>query len=171
MKSFLPKYKNLTADGKASLLLYHGIPVYNSIAMLKSNNGAMNTLATDGGKKYSFTVQNDGEQVTIKTSVVTARITGTVVDEQPLAIYTIDKVLLPKELFKGVEAPAPAPAPEKAADAPKGSKKHVSPPAPEGPDLAPSSDSTAAADESSGARLHGGWAMAAGLGLGVLLMN
>ncbi|RWR77005.1 fasciclin-like arabinogalactan protein 1 [Cinnamomum micranthum f. kanehirae] len=170
MKSFLPKYKNLTADGKASLLLYHGIPVYNSIAMLKSNNGAMNTLATDGGKKYSFTVQNDGEQVTLKTSVVTARITGTVVDEQPLAIYTIDKVLLPKELFKGVEAPAPAPAPEKVADAPKGSKKHVSPPAPEGPDLAPSSDSTAA-DESSGARLHGGWAMAAGLGLGVLLMN
>lgn len=167
MKRFLPKYKNLTADGKTSLLSYHGIPVYNSIAMLKSNNGAMNTLATDGGKKYGFTVQNDGEQVTLKTSVVTARITGTLLDEQPLAIYTIDKVLLPKELFKGVEAPAPAP--EKAADAPK-AEKLSSPPALEGPDLAPSDDSKAA-DDSSGARFSGGWALVGALCLGVLLMN
>ncbi|RVX14704.1 Fasciclin-like arabinogalactan protein 2 [Vitis vinifera] len=107
-KSFLPKYKNLTADGKLSLLLYHGIPVYQSLSLLKSSNGVMNTLATDGAKKYDFTVQNDGEVVTLKTKIVTARMTGTLLDEQPLGIFTIDKVLLPKELFKA-EAPAPAP--------------------------------------------------------------
>ncbi|MED6207234.1 hypothetical protein PIB30_117061 [Stylosanthes scabra] len=124
-KAFLPKYKNLTAAGKASLLEYHATPVYQSMAMLKSNNGLMNTLATDGASKFDFTVQNDGEQVTLKTKIVTAKITGTLIDEDPLAIYTIDKVLLPRELFKAqAPSPAPAPAPEPAAaDAPASPKK------------------------------------------------
>ncbi|XP_059662392.1 fasciclin-like arabinogalactan protein 1 [Cornus florida] len=122
-KNFLPKYKNLTAAGKQDLLEYHGVPVYQSLSMLKSNNGPMNTLATDGAKKYDFTVQNDGEVVTLKTKIVTAKITGTIIDEQPLAIFSIDKVLMPTELFKAAPTPAPAPAPEAAADAPKPSKK------------------------------------------------
>uniref|UniRef100_A0A7C8ZBI4 Gamma-glutamyltransferase n=1 Tax=Opuntia streptacantha TaxID=393608 RepID=A0A7C8ZBI4_OPUST len=91
-KNFMPKFKNLTADGKDSLLLYHGVPIYESMAMLKSNNGLMNTLATDGAKKFDFTVQNDGEDVTLKTKIVTAKITGTLIDEQPLAIHSLDKV-------------------------------------------------------------------------------
>ncbi|KAL0000538.1 hypothetical protein SO802_014319 [Lithocarpus litseifolius] len=123
-KAFLPKYKNLTAARKTALLEYHGVPVYQSLAMLKSNNGDMNTLATDGASKFDFTVQNDGMDVTLKTKVVTAKITGTLIDEQPIAIYTIDKVLLPKELFKAqAETPAPAPAPDVTADSPKPSTK------------------------------------------------
>ncbi|MCD7448407.1 Fasciclin-like arabinogalactan protein 2 [Datura stramonium] len=113
--AFMPKFKNLTKGGQASLLLYHGIPVYNSMGMLKSNNGLMNTLATEGHNKYDFTVQNDGDDVKLETKVVTATISGTLYDEEPLSVYKIDKVLLPRELFKGVaEEPAPAP---------KGSKK------------------------------------------------
>ncbi|KAJ0051775.1 hypothetical protein Pint_01837 [Pistacia integerrima] len=77
LNGFMPKYKNLTAAHKLSLLLYHGIPVYQSLQMLKSSNGVMNTLATDGANKYDFTVQNDGEVVTLETKVMTARITGT----------------------------------------------------------------------------------------------
>uniref|UniRef100_A0A7C9B3R3 Gamma-glutamyltransferase n=3 Tax=Opuntia streptacantha TaxID=393608 RepID=A0A7C9B3R3_OPUST len=167
MKNFLPKFKNLTADGKNSLLLYHAIPIYESISMLKSSNGLMNTLATDGAKKFDFTVQNDGEQVTLKTTIVTARITGTIIDEQPLAIHTIDKVLLPKELFKADIAPAPAPAPEKA-KAPKASKKHhhASPPAPpsdspadapaDGPADGPAADLTGDSNDA-GRRGEGFW--------------
>ncbi|PRQ32884.1 putative fasciclin-like arabinogalactan protein [Rosa chinensis] len=80
----------------------------------------MNTLATNGAEKYDFTVQNDGQAVTLKNKLVTAKIIGTLIDEQPLAIYTINKVLTPKELYKGATpTPAPAPAPEKAADAPR----------------------------------------------------
>ncbi|XP_062078867.1 fasciclin-like arabinogalactan protein 1 [Humulus lupulus] len=123
-KAFMPKFKNLTKAGKNSLLEFHAVPLYQSMAMLKSSNGLTNTLATDGASNFDFTVQNDGEQVTLKTKLVTARITGTLLDEQPVAIYTINKVLMPKELFKHeAETPAPAPAPEKAADAPKSSKK------------------------------------------------
>ncbi|KAG8386020.1 hypothetical protein BUALT_Bualt03G0105600 [Buddleja alternifolia] len=136
MKSFMPKYKNLTASGKQSLLEFHAIPIYQSLSGLKSSNGLMNTLATDGASKYDFTVQNDGTEVTIMTKIVTAKIINTLIDEQPVAIYELNKVLMPKELFKGAISPAPAPAPE--ADAPKSSKKkHRSPPAPAAPSDSP----------------------------------
>lgn len=136
MKSFLPKFKNLTAAGKQSLLEFHGIPIYQSLAGLKSSNGVTNTLATDGASKFDFDVQNDGTDVTIKTKLVTAKIVNTLVDEQPLAIYEVDKVLKPEELFKGALPPAPAPAPE--AESPKPSKKkHKSPPAPAAPSDSP----------------------------------
>ncbi|KAE8733530.1 Fasciclin-like arabinogalactan protein 2 [Hibiscus syriacus] len=142
-KAFLPKFKNLTASGKESFLEFFGVPVYQSLSMLKSNNGLMNTLATDGASKFDFTVQNEGEEVTLKTKINTVKITGTLLDEQPVAIYTIDKVLMPRELFKAAApTPAPAPAPEEAADAPKASKsKFKSKSAPE-----PASESDSPAD-------------------------
>ncbi|XP_050369723.1 fasciclin-like arabinogalactan protein 1 [Argentina anserina] len=142
MKAFLPKYKNLTATGKAALLEYHGVPVYQSMSMLKSNNGLMNTLATNGAEKYDFTVQNDGQAVTLKNKLVTVKITGTLIDEQPLAIYTINKVLTPKELYKKGDAPtpAPAPAPEKAADAPKSSDDDAESPDADSPADSPDDD-------------------------------
>ncbi|XP_009802278.1 fasciclin-like arabinogalactan protein 1 [Nicotiana sylvestris] len=171
MKNFLPKFKNLTAEGKQSLLEYHGVPIYQSISSLKSNNGVMNTLATDGAKKYDFTVQNNGEDVTLKTKVVTAKITGTLVDEQPLAIFSLDKVLLPKELFKAAPTPAPAPAPEADAESPKHSKdKHKSPPAPESsadspadsPADGPSDDSAdSTADDNGAVRYNAGASLTA----------
>lgn len=71
VKAFTPKFKNLTAAHKTAILLYHGVPVYYSMQMLKSNNGVVNTLATDGGaaKNYNYTLQNDGETVTLETKV------------------------------------------------------------------------------------------------------
>ncbi|KAK8997250.1 hypothetical protein V6N11_020734 [Hibiscus sabdariffa] len=62
-KVFLPKYKNLTASKKESFLEFFGVPVYQSMSMLKSNNGLMNTLASDGAGNFTFTVQNEGEDV------------------------------------------------------------------------------------------------------------
>ncbi|ESQ42873.1 hypothetical protein EUTSA_v10013639mg [Eutrema salsugineum] len=174
MKGFLPKYKNLTAPKKEDFLDFFAVPTYYSMAMLKSNNGPMNTLATDGANKFELTVQNDGAKVTLKTRINTVQIVDTIIDEQPLAIYATDKVLLPKELFKAsaVEAPAPAPAPEDgdAADSPKpgkgkakGKKKKAAPspddsfdesdsPA-EGPD-GEADDATA--DEAGAVRIIGG---------------
>ncbi|KAJ8429601.1 hypothetical protein Cgig2_008831 [Carnegiea gigantea] len=173
-KNFMPKFKNLTADGKNSLLLYHGVPIYESMAMLKSNNGLMNTLATDGAKKFDFTVQNDGEDVTLKTKIVTAKITGTLIDEQPLAIHSVDKVLLPKELFKADIAPAPAPASQT-----KKKHHHASPPAPpsdstvespaDSPADGPAADEGEADDRNDGGRREKGfWRLALSVGLGAV---
>uniref|UniRef100_A0A6V7QRU0 FAS1 domain-containing protein n=1 Tax=Ananas comosus var. bracteatus TaxID=296719 RepID=A0A6V7QRU0_ANACO len=73
MKAFLPTFKNLSADDKLSLLLYHAVPVYYSADSLKTNNGVMNTLATDGtAKNYNFTLQNDGEHVAIQPTAAPA---------------------------------------------------------------------------------------------------
>lgn len=115
VKGFLPKYKNLTDSDKIALLLYHGIPVYESLQMLKSNNGVVNTLATGGASKFDFTVQNDGEIVKLETKVVTATIVGTLIDQDPMVVYKINKVLLPRELFKPSLAPAESPKPAKKA--------------------------------------------------------
>ncbi|KAL6661164.1 hypothetical protein ACP70R_000548 [Stipagrostis hirtigluma subsp. patula] len=147
VRSFMPRYKNLTADGKASLLLFHAVPVYYTLRGLKSNNGVMNTLATDGAaRNYNFTVQNQGDQVTIRTeaSDEAARVGSTLYDKDPIAVYALDTVLEPVELFDPVEAPAPAPAPAPAADAPKASsskrarQRHVADaPGPAGDDSSP----------------------------------
>ncbi|KAL6646068.1 hypothetical protein ACP70R_017676 [Stipagrostis hirtigluma subsp. patula] len=147
VRSFMPRYKNLTADGKASLLLFHAVPVYYTLRGLKSNNGVMNTLATDGAaRNYNFTVQNQGDQVTIRTeaSDEAARVESTLYDKDPIAVYALDTVLEPVELFDPVEAPAPAPTPAPAADAPKASSskrvrhRHVADaPGPAGDDASP----------------------------------
>ncbi|CAD6224530.1 unnamed protein product [Miscanthus lutarioriparius] len=124
VRAFLPKYRNLSADGKAELLLFHAVPVHYSLGSLKSNNGPMNTLATDGAaRNFNFTVQNQGDVVTIRTAAgggaPPARVRSTAVDKDPLAIYVISAVVEPVELFKPAPAPTPAPAPaHAAADAP-----------------------------------------------------
>lgn len=157
ISSFMPKYKNLTSEGKISLLLYHGVPVYQSLGMLRSNNGQMNTLATEGANKYDFKVQNDGEDIKLETKVVTATITGTLIDEDPVAIYKVDKVLLPRELFK--EAPE-APAPKAAKKGAKEKDEDESEaPAPGDDDDSVPADQTA--NHNGGLRINGGggWMM------------
>ncbi|KAL5540254.1 hypothetical protein UlMin_044494 [Ulmus minor] len=119
VKGFLPKYKNLTTTKKVSLLLYHGIPVYQSIQMLKDNNGVVNTLATDRAHKYDFSVQTDGEDLTLETKVVTSKVTGILIDEEPLAVYKINKVLLPTEIFKPTVAASPKSSDDDEADSPE----------------------------------------------------
>uniref|UniRef100_A0A0D9X6N2 FAS1 domain-containing protein n=1 Tax=Leersia perrieri TaxID=77586 RepID=A0A0D9X6N2_9ORYZ len=112
--AFMPKYKNLTAKGKAAILLYHAVPDYFSLQLLKSNSGKVSTLATASvaKKDYSYDVGNDRDNVLIDTKVNTASVTATVKDADPLAVYAITKFLQPKELYKPKEDLAPAPAPE-----------------------------------------------------------
>uniref|UniRef100_A0A0D9XBK3 FAS1 domain-containing protein n=1 Tax=Leersia perrieri TaxID=77586 RepID=A0A0D9XBK3_9ORYZ len=110
--AFMPSYKNLTAKAKTAILLYHAVPDYFSLQLLKSNNGMVTTLATtsEAKKDYSYDVKNKGETVTLDTRVVNSVVTATVGDNEPLAV---NKFLKPKELYKVVEAPAPAPEPSK----------------------------------------------------------
>ncbi|KAG6485012.1 hypothetical protein ZIOFF_053540 [Zingiber officinale] len=118
IRAFADKYKNLTAPGKASLLLYHGTPAYYSPQLLKSRKGAFPTLATDThNKKYKYTVAKSGDSITVKTHIVSATITSTIIDQDPDAIYAIDKVLQPQELFKPEDPVTPA-------SAPAATKKH-----------------------------------------------
>ncbi|KAL3633806.1 Fasciclin-like arabinogalactan protein 2 [Castilleja foliolosa] len=150
LKSFRPRYENLTDGNKTALLLYHGVPVYNSLGMLRSSNGLMNTLATEGPNNYDFTVQNDGDDVKLETKVVTATIKGTLIDDDPLSVFKIDKVLLPRELFKA--APAPKSAKSRAADDD------------EAESLGPSADDEAAAADEENSSNGGGRVVWSGFG-------
>ncbi|GLJ23473.1 hypothetical protein SUGI_0444690 [Cryptomeria japonica] len=126
--------KNLTADDQVSLLLYHGLPTYSPLGTLKTTNGHLNTLATGGGAKYALTVTTAGDTVTLSTGVDKGIVASTIIDNQPIVVFTVNKVLLPTDLFS--PAPAPAPAPE--ADVPATSPEASSPPAPAGPSDSPS---------------------------------
>jgi len=56
--------------------------------------------------------------VNMTTGIVNVTLGGTVYTDHQLAVYQVDKVLLPRDFFVA-KPPSPAPAPEK----PKGSKK------------------------------------------------
>ncbi|XP_019456061.1 PREDICTED: fasciclin-like arabinogalactan protein 2 isoform X2 [Lupinus angustifolius] len=153
VNDFIPKYKNLTDAKKVSLLLYHGIPVYESLQLLKSTNGVVNTLATEGANKYDFTVQNNGEDVKLQTKVVTASIVGTLIDQDPFVAYKINKVLLPRELFKVNDlAPAESPKASKKKSSKKGKEDSSADAPADGPGANDEADDQKAADDNNGAK-------------------
>lgn len=138
--AFNPTFKNLTVDSQLAILLYHGVAAHYSDTALKSINGEVNTLATDGAKSYNLTIRDDGDTVKLTSSSRgEARVTKTVVDKPPLAIYLTDAVLLPRELLNGsgaapspapvsAPAPVPVPAPTPAPARAPSPKRHPAPP-------------------------------------------
>lgn len=144
-----------------SLLQYHAAAKYLPIGSLKTTKDAISSLAANGAGKFDYTVTTAGDSVTLHTGVDSSRIADTVLDSTPLAIYSVDSVLLPSELFATSPSPAPepagAPSPTPAsapspADAP--TPLPASPPAPapagESPDGAPADAPSTAAEKSSG---------------------
>ncbi|WOH00175.1 hypothetical protein DCAR_0519533 [Daucus carota subsp. sativus] len=61
-----------------------------------------------GARKFNIIVQYDGSEVTLKTKLMDAKIIDALYDKQPLAVYKLDNILLPRELFR-----ANIPKPEK----------------------------------------------------------
>ncbi|CAD6339537.1 unnamed protein product [Miscanthus lutarioriparius] len=135
VEAFNSTFKNLTADARLALLLYHGVAAHYSAQSLKAINGDVGTLATDGSKnqdEYNLTVRADGDTVKLSSgSASAATVTKTLLDKAPLAVYLIDAVLLPRELSNGGQGRTTAPA-SSPAHAP--TPAHASPPA-----LAPAS--------------------------------
>jgi len=140
VSAFLPRFKNLSAEDQIGLLLYHGVAAHYSAQSLKEINGDVNTLATYGSKGYKFnlTVHADGDTVKLSSSSPSAaKVTKTLVDKAPLAVYLTDAVMLPRDLFgQGRTAPAPAPAsspehppPTASAPASPPAHAHTAPPA------------------------------------------
>ncbi|KAG6593704.1 Fasciclin-like arabinogalactan protein 10, partial [Cucurbita argyrosperma subsp. argyrosperma] len=127
----VPDLSKLTNAEVVSLLLYHAVADYTPIGALKTTKDPIDTLATSRAGKFDITTTTAGDAVTLHTGVGPSRIADTVLDATPLAIFTVDSLLLPSELFG--KSPSPAPAPEP-----------VSSPTPT-PSLAPSPAPTAKA--------------------------
>ncbi|KAL6290088.1 hypothetical protein ACE6H2_007598 [Prunus campanulata] len=103
----VPDLSKLTNAEVVSILQFHAVAGYTPIGTLKTSKSPISTLATNGAGKFDLTTTTAGDQVTLHTGVDSSRVADTVLDATPLAIFTIDNVLLPLELFGKSPSPAP----------------------------------------------------------------
>ncbi|XP_054812945.1 fasciclin-like arabinogalactan protein 11 [Prosopis cineraria] len=108
---------------KVELLQFHTISTYISISNFDTLTNPVQTQAGDDPKRLQLNVtMYGGNQVSMTTGAVNASLTGTVYTDNKLAIYQVDKVLLPLDIvLPKASAPAPGPAAAKG-DSPKTDK-------------------------------------------------
>lgn len=111
-----PTISSLTSDKLKSLCLFHALPHYYSLADFKnlSDMSPINTFA--GGNLYSLNFTDDSGTVHLNSGWSRTKVSSAVRATFPVAVYQVDKVLLPEAIFgtdlPPMPAPAPAPAPE-----------------------------------------------------------
>uniref|UniRef100_A0A0D9W649 FAS1 domain-containing protein n=1 Tax=Leersia perrieri TaxID=77586 RepID=A0A0D9W649_9ORYZ len=125
---------NLTADGLRTLMLCHAAPRYyplSSFSALAASGGPVPTLA--GGERYAVNVTDAAGKIRVASGWATARLVSSVYSTSPVAVYALDRVLLPEGIFptapEVAPVPAPAPAParaDKASDGAPGAAGHRS---------------------------------------------
>jgi uncharacterized surface protein with fasciclin (FAS1) repeats len=98
----------LTSQQQSELVLYHILPRYYSFSTFETTSNPVRTQASGNEGVYTVNVTSTSNQVNVSTGVNDVPVTNTLYSDFPLAVYSLDKVLLPDELF-GVKAPAAAP--------------------------------------------------------------
>ncbi|KAL0560135.1 hypothetical protein IC582_000529 [Cucumis melo] len=116
-----PSLSNLTADQLKSLILFHGLPHYYSLAEFR-NLSLQNPIPTFAGGQFSLNFTDVSGTIHIGSGWTNTKVSSSVHSSDPVAVYQVDKLLLPEAIF-GTDippTPAPAPAPDiaPAADAP-----------------------------------------------------
>ncbi|KAL5581247.1 hypothetical protein UlMin_013689 [Ulmus minor] len=105
----------LTNEQKVQLVEFHILPTFITLQNFQTLDNHVRTQASNT-KDYPLNIITDNNSVNISTGVVNTTIYGTVYADNQLAIYRVDKVLLPLAIFspkKISPTPAPAPAPLK----------------------------------------------------------
>ncbi|CAL5351000.1 unnamed protein product [Camellia sinensis] len=94
-------------EKKVQLVKFHVIPSFLSIPAFQT---VSNPLSTQAGStvQYPMNVTTAGNLVNIRTGIVNTTVTGTVYSDNQLAVYQVDRVLLPLSFFVSI-SPAPAP--------------------------------------------------------------
>eukprot|EP00268_Persea_americana_P041879 TRINITY_DN4183_c6_g1_i1.p1 TRINITY_DN4183_c6_g1~~TRINITY_DN4183_c6_g1_i1.p1 ORF type:complete len:257 (+),score=44.29 TRINITY_DN4183_c6_g1_i1:87-857(+) len=119
-----PSLTNLTEDQLKSLLLFHALPQYFTLADFNnlSQSGPATTVA---GGQYTLNFTDVSGTVHITSGWSNTKISSSVHSTDPVAVYQVDKVLLPEAIFGTPPPPSPAPAPAPGiaptADSPSGS--------------------------------------------------
>ncbi|KAI4366527.1 hypothetical protein MLD38_022396 [Melastoma candidum] len=94
--------QSLPADRKAVILKYHALHSYYPLGSLESIvNPVQPTLATEsmGAQSFTLNISRVNGSLSIDTGIVQASVTQTVFDENPVAIFGVSNVLLPREFF------------------------------------------------------------------------
>jgi hypothetical protein len=106
----------LTDQQRVQLVLYHVLPRYYSLATSQTASNPLRTEGSGPGGAYSVnvTASTENSLVNVSTGVVAVPVSNTLLAEFPLAVYSVDDVLLPAQMFgggkAGEQASAPAPA-------------------------------------------------------------
>ncbi|KAG7019196.1 Fasciclin-like arabinogalactan protein 4, partial [Cucurbita argyrosperma subsp. argyrosperma] len=94
--------QSLSADKKAVVLKFHVLHSYYPLGSLESIvNPVQPTLATEdmGAGSFTLNISRVNGSVGINTGIVQASVTQTVIDQNPVAIFGVSEVLLPREIF------------------------------------------------------------------------
>ncbi|CAN0905066.1 Fasciclin-like arabinogalactan protein 11 [Linum grandiflorum] len=103
---------SLNDQEKSELIQFHIVPMYLSSSTFQTVSNPVTTQAGTGSR-LALNVTTSGNSVNITTGMTNTSVSGTVYTDGQLAVYQVDQVLLPVDLFTP-KPPAPAPAPEKA---------------------------------------------------------
>ncbi|KAL5203503.1 hypothetical protein ABZP36_014455 [Zizania latifolia] len=132
----------LSQQDQVSLVQAHIIPKYYSMDAFETASNPVRTQASgsDGPYTLNVTATSNIQAINVSTGVVTTTVSNALRTDQPLAVYSVNKVLLPYALF-GPKPPPPAPSADKkpskgdssaSAEAPTDSVAHPAGAAPAG---------------------------------------
>ncbi|KAL3509981.1 hypothetical protein ACH5RR_029382 [Cinchona calisaya] len=105
-----PSLSNLTNDQIKSVCLFHALSHYYSLSDFK-NLSQMSPVVTFAGGQYSLNFSDVSGTVFLDSGWTKTKISSSVSATDPVAVYEIDKVLLPEAIFGTDIPPTPAPAP------------------------------------------------------------
>ncbi|KAF8762577.1 hypothetical protein HU200_009305 [Digitaria exilis] len=88
----------ITKGQLKSLLLFHAFRKFYSLAEL-GKLSRRNPVATFAGSKYTLNLTDDNGSIRVKSTWSNAKIVSCVYARAPVAVYEVDKVLLPMQIF------------------------------------------------------------------------
>ncbi|XP_009802737.1 fasciclin-like arabinogalactan protein 7 [Nicotiana sylvestris] len=112
-----PSLSNLTADQLKSLCLFHALPHYYSLADFKNLSKISPVYTFAGGELYSLNFTDVSGTVHLTSGWTNTKVSSAVRATYPVAVYQVDKVLLPEAIFGTDIPPTPAPVVDIAPDA------------------------------------------------------
>ncbi|MED6218520.1 Fasciclin-like arabinogalactan protein 11 [Stylosanthes scabra] len=123
-QSLKPGFLNSLDDQqKNELIQFHVLPSFVAITNFDTLSNPVRTQAGDDPDRLALNITTSGNQVNMTTGIVNTTVGGSVYSDHQLAVYQVDKVLLPKDFFLPKKSPPPAPAPDvKAKDSKKKSE-------------------------------------------------
>ncbi|KAL0673167.1 hypothetical protein Bca4012_001148 [Brassica carinata] len=102
---------SLSDEQQVELVQFHVVPSYVSSSNFQTISNPLRTQAGDSADgHFPLNITTSGNTVNITSGVTNTTVSGSVYSDGQLAVYQVDKVLLPQQVFDP-RPPAPAPAP------------------------------------------------------------
>ncbi|KAL8504514.1 hypothetical protein ACS0TY_015901 [Phlomoides rotata] len=104
-----------TDEEKVELVQFHVLPYYLSPSQFQTASNPLTTQAGSSSQLFAMNVTAIGNQVNITTGETNATLVNTIHTDNQLAVYEVDKVLLPLRFYVPMPPPPPPPPTKKIA--------------------------------------------------------